>query len=778
MSTLPSSTGNPLVFTLAADSRLGTVDYLDDQIWEVRLGSGEPRALAIETTYGLRAQRMRLFPRFLKQGIQIDDPFSFYRSPVVTQLHPNAISFSFAPFEGIEITANYWAADSHCIAGRFQFSNTSVLTQSFLFEWAALLNMRDQIGGMSTLQQGAAQFLVGEVANLRPVVFLTGGAQPTHGPYPALGMQIEMYPGNARSLEWAVVSLPTQIESMEAAQEQVKIPWKALTTRFQMQSLSDTIQIDSGRLEWDAAFDFAQRSALQLLRSPSQNNNEEPPFTLTRRVSDGYSERGDGRDHASSWRSQTVFDAVYLAQLLPGAPLAAQSWVRAFLSTQEVDGKISERPWLKTSHPTALAQPMLAYLATLAAPLHAPADWFREVYPALLHFFHAWLSSDSPMPTWQNALQSTIEDSPIFDRFSPDAHGAEPFRIHSPALLAMLHSECQSLLQMAVTLEYSADIDHLHILETRLAEALSETWDEATSLYDYSDSATHLSAPSSSVVSFQGDGVFPSKRRFKQSRRLVLRIETDEEHTHHASISISGFSPDGEINETISSHDFLWFGNQAHLTTENTFLAVENVTAQGLNPNDRVRIFTPDFSLEDCSLLLPLWAGAPQVDRARKLVQNTLLTRFWQPYGIPISPNRVEILSLPWNTLLGEGMLRYGYRIQAAALLEKIMKAVIPTLATRQAFFQSYDGANARPTGEQNHLHGLAPVRFFLHILGIAALDPREILLDGFSPFPDPITVKYRKTTLICCSDHTEVTFPAGQRLVIDRPGIHRIVLT
>jgi hypothetical protein len=51
--------GNPLTLTLAADTRFSHPDYTDDQIWELRLQGGEPPALVLQTTYGLRARWMR-----------------------------------------------------------------------------------------------------------------------------------------------------------------------------------------------------------------------------------------------------------------------------------------------------------------------------------------------------------------------------------------------------------------------------------------------------------------------------------------------------------------------------------------------------------------------------------------------------------------------------------------------------------------------------------------------------------------------------------------------
>ena len=50
--------GDPLYLTLAADSRLCKPDYVNDHIWEVALDSGEPAAIALQTTFGLRATRL------------------------------------------------------------------------------------------------------------------------------------------------------------------------------------------------------------------------------------------------------------------------------------------------------------------------------------------------------------------------------------------------------------------------------------------------------------------------------------------------------------------------------------------------------------------------------------------------------------------------------------------------------------------------------------------------------------------------------------------------
>ena len=69
--------GDPLNLTLAADARLSEPDYVNDHSWELELGSGDPPALSLRTTYGLRARSNRIFPRFTEAGITVTNLSEF-----------------------------------------------------------------------------------------------------------------------------------------------------------------------------------------------------------------------------------------------------------------------------------------------------------------------------------------------------------------------------------------------------------------------------------------------------------------------------------------------------------------------------------------------------------------------------------------------------------------------------------------------------------------------------------------------------------------------------
>ena len=837
--------GDPLSLTIAADARLSEPDYSDDQVWELHLSGGEPPALALETTYGLRAQRVRIFPRFILTDGQCCDPASFYSPPRVVCIYPNYLAVTFFPFEELEVVAEYWIPTSQVVAGRLRLSNHSILPITFRLELAALLAPRDRQGSLSPINMAVSpinlsaatpnshaggQALAGETANLQPVLYMTGAPQAAAGPYPALALDYNMYPGNLRMCTWALAGLGQQQRALETAQRVTTRAWDAETARIELLAHSQAVQIETGHPDWDATLVMAQKNAFELfIGSPAHLPH--PSFVLTRRPDQGYSARGDGSDHPLPWAGQTALDAYYLASLLPGAPHLAAGVLRNFLAVQDEDGRIDWRPGLGGQRTRRLAQPLLASLALQLAhsfdangesgqativsltenasdPIApgsaepasdsdsagagfgpAGAGWVREVYPGLLRFFQTWFRPEHDadgdgIPEWENTLQTGLDDSPIFDRFAPEPRGTDASRVESPGLTAMLYRECTSLMAMAQALgpDAAGDLPALSATHERLRDGLEESWEPTAGLYHYRDYASHLCLPGLSMVSFQGSGQFGAKRRFKQPRRLVIRLQAYEQRTYAATITLTGYTPAGEVTETIPPRSFAWLGGQAHAVTEHTYLAIEQLEVLGLGPRDRGRVFAPDLTQEDCSLLLPLWAGACSPERARQMVETCLLPRFRRPFGIAPAPGQVESgplasVSMLWNHLLGEGLLRYGYRAEAGALVESLLSAATATLKQQNAFHQSYHAESGQPAGERGHLHGIVPLGLLLQVLGIKQLGQCHILLDGFSPFTSPVTVQYRRVKLICHRDRTEISCAGGTPVTVDRPGPHRLIL-
>ena len=133
---------------------------------------------------------------------------------------------------------------------------------------------------------------------------------------------------------------------------------------------------------------------------------------------------------------------------------------------------------------------------------------------------------------------------------------------------------------------------------------------------------------------------------------------------------------------------------------------------------------------------------------------------------------------MPWNQIVGEGLLAYGMRAEAAQLVTRLMNAVTQSLTKHKAFYRLYHSATGEPAGERNAIGGLAPVGLFLETLGIHLLPQNSVIVSGFSPFSWPVTIKYRGMKVIRDEKKTQVTFPNGQTTSISGSGTHLVSLT
>jgi hypothetical protein len=232
--------------------------------------------------------------------------------------------------------------------------------------------------------------------------------------------------------------------------------------------------------------------------------------------------------------------------------------------------------------------------------------------------------------------------------------------------------------------------------------------------------------------------------------------------------------------ERLDPERFFWLSTQGTATGGRVYQDLEFVTLEGLGPDDRFSISTVDLQQVDISLLLPLWAGLPDQERADLLVGafTNPQNGFWQPHGIPVCPHPLpqdetgvaQLIHLPWNSLIGEGLLRYGCRKEAADLVYRIMETVVGSLKLNSQFAGQYHAETGKGLGEANSLAGLPPLGLFLDVLGIHIFSPQRVAISGFNPFPWPITVKYRGMTVTREADKTVVVFPDGQTSTITEP--------
>jgi len=159
--------GDPLHLTLAADARLCKPDYVNDHIWEVELGTSDPPAISLYTTFGLRARSMRLFLRFTENNRTVTDPNTFVSKPSLRRFYPNFLTLDFVPLENLFVTAEFWVPESHAVAGRVLLTNKSNAMRQLKMEVCATLAPLDGQSIIPTQQQ-LVNILAGQTSGIAP----------------------------------------------------------------------------------------------------------------------------------------------------------------------------------------------------------------------------------------------------------------------------------------------------------------------------------------------------------------------------------------------------------------------------------------------------------------------------------------------------------------------------------------------------------------------------------------------------------------------------------
>lgn len=778
--------------TLAADARLSVPDYVDDQIWELSLRGGDPPAVALETTFGLRARSFRLFPRFLENDLMRSDPDHFHLPPSVKHFFPNFSLVSCSPFEDIDVELEYWVPESHAVAGRMNIINQDASTRTLKIELNALLSPIDEGERMAPAEIQATTILSGKTADLCPVVFLTAGPLVASGPFPGLTITFEIPPGSQRQVTWVHAGLHSTEESFELARRVAARNWDAERAKIEMVNASQ-IEIFTGDQGWDVALALSQKIAFGLFVGPT-SELKYPSFVISRLPDQGYSIRRDGSDYGSTWNGQSPLQAYYLISLiLASAPELAVDILRNFLSTQAEDGFIDWKPGLGGQRGNRLATPLLATLAWQIYATTQEIQFVEEVFAALMKFFLAWFTRDhdrdmDAIPEWDHPMQSGFDDHPLFARWHTWAQGIDITTVESPSLCSFLYRESQALICMAEITGRNELLAQLRQFAENLRIAAETSWDPDCAWYCYRDRDTHYTTAGEPIAVYSGAGVLSVNETFEWPVRLLFRVRTAGESTRRPKIFIHGVSASGSHKvERISLDRFQWYLDWGTATSEFTYASLEQIEIQGLEENDSVAVQSVGLNFQDQTLLTPLWAGIASPEHAQSLVNSTVTSPdvFWHTFGIPACPQShdedldaiCQNVHLSWNTLIAEGLLEYGYQAEAADLLSRIMKAITLSLKEDGSFHRYYNANTGKGTGDRNVLGGLAPVGLFLKVLGVNLISPHKIRLSGYNPFQWPVTVKYRGLTVLRQSDKTQIIFPDGQTVEVSSPEPQVIAL-
>lgn len=780
-----------ITLSLSADARLSPTDYTNDQIWELNFGNSEPPAISLQTTFGLRARICRIFPRFIFNGQVVNNPAHFYHPITIHQYYPNYISLSFKPFSCINVNIEYWVPDSHVIAARSKIINTTHEICQIQLEWAELLIPGSDGNRMATEEIGLTTILAGQTANLTPVLLAIGGTQAGKSPYPSLNLSYDIPPHGEQETRWAHASLSDLNASYEMAKEVLNINWDAEFAHITRIN-SQQIEISTGNQDWNMAFSLAQTMADQLLLQPTQLCKA-ASFVYSRNPDQGYSLLKDGSDYSHLWNGQTTFDTYYLTNfLLPTSPEYLKGLLDNFFASQTLQGEIDWKPGLGGQRSQLLATPLLANMTWQYYEYTGDIKYLNIVFPKLLNFFFSWFTSahdrdNDLIPEWDQTIQTGYEEHPQFSYTYPWSMGMDIITVESPDLISYLYRDCQSLITIAKQIGNDEEINRLKSIADKLKSMVDQSWSDHHACYLYRDRDSHISTQAEFLGKLKGAGVIEINQGFPQPIRPIIKIISKREGTQPVHIFIHGITTTGAHRvDHIPTNRMRWHLGSGYITSEYLYKTIEQIEVTGILDDVEVIAQSAGLTSIDQTLLLPLWAGIPSADRAKILINLTILNknRFLSPYGLRSCidvpglsdiPEEFFGIHLPWISLILDGLVRYGERKKAAEVFTRLMKAVVTSTKKDKKFHQFYNSETGKPLGAINSLPSLVPIGLFLKILGVNIISSSKVEITGSNPFPWHVTIKYRGLTVVQQENKALVIFPDGQNITVDNNQVQTI---
>lgn len=775
----------PHELVIAADGMFTEVDYADDQIWEVIIGQGDPPAMAIQTSYGMRAVFLRFFPIFTIKSEQIVNPANFYQPPRLLQFYPNYLKFGFLPFVNINVVMEYWVPGSKMLAGRMRTENSGVDHCDLRLDWIGQLK---HAGDGEIMVPDGIDFntvLSGKAADIHPVCFISGGPQISRSAFSGLALQQKLYPGSSEVLHWAVAGHSEKAESFTAARNQTFCNWDAEISRLERLNQARMAEIFTGYEDWDATLAFSQKTGLGLLM-PGGNQFPNRSFVISRQPDQGFSKNGTGSDHPFDWSGQALLDAYYLSLIfLPFNVEFIKGIIENVLAVQGKTGVIDWRPGIAGQRTGQLAQPLLAGMVLKVMEVKLDPTWLKVIHSRLIDFLLAWLQPKQDkdrdgFPEWKSALQAGLGGSDAnFHDFTDYNY------LESPGLAAMLLNESRALIQLGeMDGEHQYD-SWLNRLSEKLITVIDECWREEEGEWISRDYQTHRSFPALRIANVIGSRKVEINKVLKFPQRICISVKLRKPLSRPIKLTVEGEFETQKIKLILLSRDFRWDSKSGSFTSSELFSQIGSVQIEGLEKGDSTRLHTMDSICKDISNLLPYWAVSCMDPIKNERVEKTIQNRYQSPFGLLMLPrndgakHRPEkgVISFPWNAMIIEGLLRHGKRAEAAALILAHLDAASKHLSQFGEFRALLTAENGYAIGERGSLHGLIPVGLFLKIAGIDTVSQSEIILNGLNPFPKPITLKYQGTTIILNSDKTVVLLNNKDAIEITKPERVKISL-
>ena len=608
---------HPYTLQLAADARLNRISYIDDQIWQCNIGTGDAAAISLQTKYGGRAGLVSLIPMWTYETQTIYQAQTYHKAPIVTHFAPSLIVIEAMPVPDIALEARYLALDSQTIGGVYTLRNESkhpIQLRLDIFGHVIADSKEQKPSIINLAQGGNALFLAGMDA-IEPVVMMENAhIQEVGRVSPKIGVNFNLEPGQEMPVQWVHSGLATMRDSMIMAQRWLEADWQPHFENIDRAAAMVPI-VQTGNTDWDTVIASSYNRLVQSFLKPAGTL----PYGISvaaRNPANGYSRRGDGSDYPRSWEG---LDPTLMLLVAPAMATIdgkiAQGIIRNFLAVQKDDGWIPWRPQPSGEQSPLLCLPVLAHITWAIYQQTRDENFVKDVFPGLVKFYNRWLAEDMDrdndgIPEWQDERQTGFGAFPIFALGHTWAQGAAIHTVESPDLLAYLLSEISALLEMATLLDEKSVLAEMQKQLDDKQVLLAELWDGER--YTYRDRDTHRTEPGEVLLTDAiGDEEHFSVTDPSQPSRLIARIIGGVRHVPGIKLHIQGAdADDNPLQEIIEADGFRWQNRQGIATSEHVFKHIDRVFCEGLSRVYRIELRSLDTTALDINALLPLWSGS------------------------------------------------------------------------------------------------------------------------------------------------------------------------
>jgi hypothetical protein len=788
----------PFSFQLAADARLSQTDYTDDQVWELRLGAVESPALALQTQYGGRVGLASLVPMWSHDGRAIYQTQTYAEPPLITAFAPDYLQAQAKLTPTIKLQAEYWVMESHAIGGCFTLANTGQQTEKLRLDLFGhvVAKTKEQALAIVALKKKRTALAMGEIGTIRPVVMMENGdaaAGVGEAASPKIGVDLTLPVKSRVTVRWIHAGDGDLRDSLARAQHWLQQDWTPYFQRIEQAAQSVPI-IKTGKSDWDAMIASSYQQLVQSILKPTASLPY-ASFVATRQSWQGFSRRGDGSDHPRAWSGQTPTLAYLVASAVASIdPAIAQGIIRNYLAIQADDGWVDYQPGLAGQRQDIMCLPILARLTWNIYQSTEDQDFLADVFPALLKFFERWFASDldtdeDGLPEWQSERQTGYVFTPTFAVSSNWAQNADIRLLETPDMAAYLLSEARILREIAQLLGKKRPVNQLEKRISALQALLDELWQDGR--YAYRDRDSHTSTGSIVIIDKgRGDEEHLPAMPLDPANRVIVRVFGGGSNTPRGSLYLEGLDQNGQvIKETPDSKAFVWSYGRGVYTSQNVFAQLDRVRFDGLSRVYDLHVQTVDSTQSDINGLLPLWSGGIPQDRAAGLVQ--LLTekqQFWRANGVTMNPAQ-DVNFDPanadgsggvwpfWLTLIGEGLIHYGYAEQVADLLKNLLNAQTSVLTEQKKFFEFYHSDEAQGCGERGHVAGIVPLHLLMQAFGVRILSSGQVNVNKTFAWKRRVRITQHGVTVERSDEGIQIKFPSGYTVDLEaKPGWQAVV--